>query len=94
MDLTFHDDEKVQRLIMKSEWLRDAFLEIDPTSEKITMTFSPADYNPTPYNRYAKLTAGKKRRIGEEPVEDEATPTFRLESIGILGSTEVSLFSF
>ncbi|KAL8278047.1 hypothetical protein RQP46_009507 [Phenoliferia psychrophenolica] len=82
MDLPFDDDAKIQKLIMKSEWLRDAFNEIDPSSEKITITFSPAEYAPTPYNRYANA-----KRLGDD--EAEGSPTFRLESHGTLGSSEM-----
>ena len=54
----------------QSEWLRDAFNEIDPSSEKVTITFSPAEYAPTPYNRYANA-----KRKGDD--EAEGSPTFR-----------------
>ncbi|KAK4698220.1 cell cycle checkpoint protein, partial [Phenoliferia sp. Uapishka_3] len=101
MDLSFDDDARVLKLIMKvstplfllrylahsaphhqSEWLRDAFNEIDPSSEKITITFSPAEHAPTPYNRYANA-----KRKGEDD-EEGSRPTFRLESHGTLGSSE------
>ncbi|KAM0747330.1 Rad1-domain-containing protein [Meredithblackwellia eburnea MCA 4105] len=82
MELPFDDESKIQKLIMKSAWLRDALQEIDPSSEKLTITFSPAEYAPTPYNRYANA---KSR--GDE--DEEGRPTFRIESQGVLGSTEM-----
>ncbi|ORY37884.1 Rad1/Rec1/Rad17 [Leucosporidium creatinivorum] len=91
MDLAFDDDTRVQKLIMKSEWLRDAFLELDPSSEKVAFMFSPAGNAPMPYNRYA---SSHRRRGGHggdmDDDEDVEVPSiFRLEAIGTLGSTEM-----
>lgn len=81
---------------------------MDSSSEKVTMIFSPAVYNPTPYNhRFKKsLASGRNRKkkgkgkeregnddAGEDE-DDEAMPTFRLETEGNLGSSEVSYFVF
>lgn len=60
--------------------------------------FSPGDNEATPYNRYPG--ARKKRRAdagSEDEDEDDEMggvgPTFRLESVGTLGSTEVRCWS-
>ncbi|KAK4053338.1 checkpoint clamp complex protein Rad1 [Microbotryomycetes sp. JL221] len=95
MDIAFDDDKRVQKLIMKSEWLRDAFLELEPTSQKVVFHFSPPDKRgPVAYNRYR----------GVRPQQDDGDQgdghnnnnvkavqhsIFRLESIGTLGSTEM-----
>ncbi|CEQ40850.1 SPOSA6832_02507 [Sporobolomyces salmonicolor] len=93
LDLAFEDADRVQRLIMKSEWLRDALLELPPSSEKLTISFSPVGHRrATPSNRYRSRSRregmGQHDEGGGEADEDEV-PLFRLESVGTLGSTEM-----
>ncbi|GAA5861601.1 hypothetical protein JCM1840_005201 [Sporobolomyces johnsonii] len=91
LDLAFEDADRVQRLIMKSEWLRDALLELPPSSEKLSISFSPAGHRrAAPSNRYRSRRDGMEQddEGGGEADEDEV-PLFRLESVGTLGSTEM-----
>ncbi|GAA5858210.1 hypothetical protein JCM8547_005692 [Rhodosporidiobolus lusitaniae] len=92
LDLAFPNDERVVRLIMKSEWLRDALLELPPSSEKLSISFAP----PHLVSRArGGGQAGRYRREGTEmdvddrQEEEEEVPLFRLESTGTLGSTEM-----
>lgn len=76
----------------QSEWLRDAFNELDPSSEKVAFMFSPSENAPMPYNRFAssnRRRTGRDAGGGEDDEELEVPPIFRLEAIGTLGSTEV-----
>ncbi|RUS30811.1 cell cycle checkpoint protein RAD1-like protein [Jimgerdemannia flammicorona] len=41
LDFDFNSTPSVQRVIMKSEWLRDAFNELDSTSDRVTFLISP-----------------------------------------------------
>ncbi|KAJ2304579.1 checkpoint clamp complex protein Rad1 [Coemansia sp. RSA 2706] len=41
VDLDFGSSPVIQQLIIRSEWLRDAFNELDPTSETVGITMSP-----------------------------------------------------
>ncbi|GAA5836231.1 hypothetical protein JCM5353_002650 [Sporobolomyces roseus] len=75
LDLTFIDQERVQRLIMKSEWLRDALLELPPSSEKLSISFSPIK----------DQVDEDEQGVDEEDV----IPLFRLEATGAAGSTEM-----
>ncbi|GAA5947727.1 hypothetical protein JCM3765_001054 [Sporobolomyces pararoseus] len=79
LDLNFTAHERVQRLIIKSEWLRDALLELPPTSEKLTISFSPA---PEPPDE-------EEEEERQEEEEEEPVPLFRLEATGANGSTEM-----
>ncbi|GAA5911344.1 hypothetical protein JCM5296_007331 [Sporobolomyces johnsonii] len=92
LDLAFEDADRVQRLIMRSEWLRDALLELPPSSEKLSISFSPAGHRrAAPSNRYRSRRDGMDQDDeggGGEADEDEV-PLFRLESVGTLGSTEM-----
>ena len=77
----------------QSEWLRDAFLELDPSSEKVAFVFSSPDQQRTglPYNRYAGSRKRRGNTAGEgDEEEGEYRSIFRLEAVGTLGSTEVS----
>ncbi|EGU11767.1 Proteophosphoglycan ppg4 [Rhodotorula toruloides ATCC 204091] len=79
LDLTFQDEDKVQRLIIKSEWLRDALLEVPSSSEKLAISFFPEDHARTNYH-------------ADDPTmrnEEEEVPLFRLESVGPMGITEM-----
>ncbi|KAI8321597.1 Rad1-domain-containing protein [Martensiomyces pterosporus] len=40
VDLEFSHHQVIQQLIIKSEWLRDAFNELDPTSESVAMSIA------------------------------------------------------
>ncbi|BGP58653.1 checkpoint clamp complex protein Rad1 [Rhodotorula sphaerocarpa] len=63
LDLAFHDEEKVQRLIIKSDWLRDALLEVPSSSEKLSISFAPSDANEVRYRqRQAKRARASARR--------------------------------
>lgn len=65
----------------QSGWLRDALSEIDPTAERLSISFSIGNTNPT----------GQSRTSEDHSMQDsENEPTFRLEAVGTLGSTEVS----
>ncbi|GAA6030484.1 hypothetical protein JCM8097_006170 [Rhodosporidiobolus ruineniae] len=74
LDLAFPDDERVVRLVMKSEWLRDALHELPTSSEKITISFAPphlvqrqrqhGSHHPHPPSRY------KRRRVRGSSVFD------------------------
>ncbi|KAM0787227.1 hypothetical protein ACM66B_006465 [Microbotryomycetes sp. NB124-2] len=89
MDIAFDDDRRVQKLIMKSEWLRDAFGELEPTSQKVVFHFSPPDkHAPTAYNRYR---GPKQQQNGNANDDDDEVgrSIFRLESVGTLGSAEM-----
>ncbi|GAA5898009.1 uncharacterized protein JCM6883_000891 [Sporobolomyces salmoneus] len=81
LDLQFSAEQGVQRLIMKSEWLRDALLELPPTSDKLTITFSP----PPERDEYDQPDGEGGAGEGEE----EQVPLFRLEATGANGSTEM-----
>lgn len=70
---------------MQSEWLRDALQDIGTGADKVTFSFSPAVNAPTPINRYAKA-----KRREDAGGGSAGMPTFRLESTGTLGSSEVS----
>ncbi|SCV67375.1 BQ2448_6021 [Microbotryum intermedium] len=85
MELFFDDQDRVMKFIMKSEWLADAFTELDPSSDRVSFSFSPSNQAsiPSTYNRYA--TGGRDH---DSSMGDEA-PLFRLESVGDLGSTEM-----
>lgn len=87
----------------KSDWLRDALLEVPSSSEKLSISFSPSDANEDRYRRRDQARrSGKRRNMGgaggreaedeAEPYDDdeEEVPLFRLESVGPMGSTEVS----
>lgn len=67
----------------QSEWLRDAFNEIDSSSERLTLIFSAPD-EPMARNY------GMKRPADTAEQDLQPLPTFRLEAVGTLGSTEVS----
>ncbi|KAJ3059911.1 ssDNA endodeoxyribonuclease [Quaeritorhiza haematococci] len=41
LDETFREHGLVNRVIMRSEWLKDAFGELDGTSEKVSLLVSP-----------------------------------------------------
>ncbi|GAA5935409.1 Rad17p [Sporobolomyces koalae] len=73
LDLRFIDEDRVQRLIMKSEWLSDALHELPPTSDKLSISFSPAP----------EVMYDEDRR------DEDQTPLFRLEATGAIGSTEM-----
>ncbi|GAA5876398.1 hypothetical protein JCM3774_005320 [Rhodotorula dairenensis] len=102
LDLAFNDEDKIQRLIIKSDWLRDALLEVPTSSEKLSVSFSPSDANEDRYRRRERSRRRKReRRDGremdgegaeeedDEDDEDEDVPLFRLESVGPMGSTEM-----
>lgn len=85
MKARFHPPEPRSMMILirqcsQSEWLRDAFAEIDPSSEKLSIAFSPPEQAPARFNRFA---------TDQVPEVNGGNPTFRLEAHGILGSTEV-----
>ncbi|GJN94659.1 hypothetical protein Rhopal_007742-T1 [Rhodotorula paludigena] len=87
LDLAFSDEDKVQRLIIKSDWLRDALAELPPSSEKLTISFSP------PQDSRARGRGGRYRYDdsfdGGNDGEEEEVPLFRIESVGTMGSTEM-----
>ncbi|SCZ96551.1 BZ3500_MvSof-1268-A1-R1_Chr8-2g10290 [Microbotryum saponariae] len=85
MELFFDDQDRVMKFIMKSGWLADAFSELDPSSDRVSFSFSPSNQASTRsnYNRYAT-----EERLVDSSQEIEA-PLFRLESVGDLGSTEM-----
>lgn len=76
--------------VSKSDFLHDAFLELDPSSTKITMSFTPPEDVDTPFNRFQ----ARGRREGNQSQIEKGGEVFRLESVGTLGSTEVGLFFF
>ncbi|KAJ1991013.1 checkpoint clamp complex protein Rad1 [Coemansia spiralis] len=51
VDLEFSRFPVVQQLIIRSEWLRDAFNELDPTSEAVTISISAS----APYFRISTI---------------------------------------
>ncbi|KAJ1837272.1 ssDNA endodeoxyribonuclease, partial [Coemansia sp. RSA 486] len=51
VDLEFARHPVVQQLIIKSEWLRDAFNELDPTSDAVSISISATE----PYFRIATI---------------------------------------
>ncbi|GAA5993436.1 hypothetical protein JCM10908_002189 [Rhodotorula pacifica] len=104
LDLAFNDDDKVQRLIIKSDWLSDALLEVPSSSEKLSISFSPSDANEDRYRQRGRARPRKRERRDagagegasdreeddeEEEEEEEEVPLFRLESVGPMGSTEM-----
>ncbi|KAK4048905.1 checkpoint clamp complex protein Rad1 [Microbotryomycetes sp. JL201] len=90
MDVAFDDERRVQKLIMKSEWLRDAFGELEPTSQKVVFHFSPPDkHAPAAYNRYRGQNQHRTGQDGNADNTDGGRSIFRLESVGTLGSTEM-----
>lgn len=45
----FDDDRRVQKIIMKSEWLKDALLDVDSTSTKVSfLTYPPQSASTVP----------------------------------------------
>ncbi|GAA6009870.1 hypothetical protein JCM10207_002140 [Rhodosporidiobolus poonsookiae] len=92
LDLAFPDDDRVVRLIMKSEWLRDALAELPASSDKLSISFAP----PSAGGSASDRSQYKRRRVDdgfgeqeEEEEEEERAPLFRLESTGTMGSTEM-----
>jgi hypothetical protein len=88
-------------LSLQSEWLRDALLELPPSSEKLTISFAPphlVSHTHAQQERYKRQRREdslgfEMRDTGEQPEEEEEeVPLFRLESTGTLGSTEVRYF--
>ncbi|GAA5847550.1 hypothetical protein JCM9279_005290 [Rhodotorula babjevae] len=90
LDLAFPDSDKVQRMIIKSDGLRDALAELPPSSEKLTFSFSPPSEthvgagSNARYGSFAGRGAG-----GAADDDDEEVPVFRIESVGTMGSTEM-----
>lgn len=74
MELTFDDEDKIVKIIMKSTWLRDALSEIDSSCDYITIICNPPQ----------KVTRAGKGR--EEAVEDSF---FRIEARMQRGSVEM-----
>ncbi|GAA5957389.1 hypothetical protein JCM8115_006975 [Rhodotorula mucilaginosa] len=105
LDLAFNDEDKIQRLIIKSDWLHDALLEVPTSSEKLSISFSPSDANEDRYRRQERNRRRKRetrrQQAGPEGLDeddeeeqevdddDEEVPLFRLESVGPMGSTEM-----
>lgn len=42
LDIQFDDARAVQKLIVKSKWLSDAFAELDKSCDKVTLSFHPS----------------------------------------------------
>ncbi|SGY90573.1 BQ5605_C039g11816 [Microbotryum silenes-dioicae] len=78
-------DSRYLPIPSQSGWLADAFSELDPSSDRVSFSFSPSNQASTrsKYNRYAT-----EDRLADSSQENEA-PLFRLESVGDLGSTEM-----
>ena len=75
--MPFDDNTRVAKVIMKSEWLKDALNDVDNSTDRLAFSFLPASAN----------KKAKKTKKGETA----AQPTFRLEALGgNLGNTEVS----
>ncbi|GAA5887034.1 hypothetical protein JCM6882_009426 [Rhodosporidiobolus microsporus] len=94
LDLAFPDDDRVVRLIMKSEWLRDALLELPASSEKVSISFAPPHLVDRGRGAAKRLRRVDSMRFEQEEDdegegEEEEVPLFRLESTGIMGSTEM-----
>ena len=70
--------------------MRDALLELPPTSEKLTISFSPAPEPPEEEEDEMDEYELQRRREGEQ---GETVPLFRLEATGANGSGEVIAFT-
>ena len=74
--MPFDDNTRVAKVIMKSEWLKDALNDVDNSTDRLAFSFLPASAN----------KKAKRTKKGEAA----AQPTFRLEALGgNLGNTEV-----
>ncbi|KAK2460638.1 hypothetical protein APHAL10511_007108 [Amanita phalloides] len=73
LDLEFDNSKLLLKIILKSSWLRDALMELDPSCEKITFISNP----PT------ESTAGIGRRKSSEK------PILRIQAEGSFGSTQM-----
>ncbi|GAA5821102.1 hypothetical protein JCM3770_005518 [Rhodotorula araucariae] len=88
LDLAFVDEAKVQRLVIKSEGLRDALSELPPSSEKLTFSFSPPAAARRGAGTGGPYGTHDRDGAGDDNDEDDV-PLFRIESVGTLGSTEM-----
>ena len=98
LDITFDDSTRVQKLIMKSEWLKDALTEVEANCDKLVFSFSPSSTVAAKKVRQDKKGKGKAARQEEEDWGEESAlhdprthdgPSFRLEAHGPSGSSEV-----
>ncbi|KAJ1862027.1 checkpoint clamp complex protein Rad1 [Coemansia sp. RSA 989] len=67
VDLDFSGSPVIQQLIIRSEWLRDAFNELDPTSETVGISMAPQApffrISTTGDNGSTEMTYSKDERI-------------------------------
>ncbi|KAJ2848868.1 checkpoint clamp complex protein Rad1 [Coemansia brasiliensis] len=67
VDLDFSGSPVIQQLIIRSEWLRDAFNELDPTSETVGISMAPQapffSISTTGDNGSTEMTYSKDERI-------------------------------
>ncbi|GAA5970331.1 hypothetical protein JCM11641_001666 [Rhodosporidiobolus odoratus] len=93
LSLPFPAEDQLVRLIMKSEWLRDALHELPPSSERLTISFAPPHLvhhaGTNRYKRRRRDSPSSGEDLGGDEDEGEEVPLFRLESTGTLGSTEM-----
>ncbi|KAK0434060.1 Rad1/Rec1/Rad17 [Desarmillaria tabescens] len=75
LELPFDLEKMVLKIILKSEWLRDALSELDPSCEKLTFIGNPPPRE-DPQRQKAKSRVGLK-------------PMLRIQATGTFGSTEM-----
>ncbi|KAK0227976.1 Rad1/Rec1/Rad17 [Armillaria fumosa] len=76
LELPFNLEKMVLKIILKSEWLRDALSELDPSCEKLTFIGNPPPREDPSQKQKAKSRVGLK-------------PMLRIQATGTFGSTEM-----
>ncbi|KAK0478044.1 Rad1/Rec1/Rad17 [Armillaria luteobubalina] len=76
LELPFDLEKMVLKIILKSEWLRDALSELDPSCEKLTFIGNPPPKEDPSQKQKAKSRIGLK-------------PMLRIQATGTFGSTEM-----
>ncbi|GFZ45867.1 hypothetical protein JCM24511_03599 [Saitozyma sp. JCM 24511] len=85
MNQAFDHDQRVLYLIMKSEWFRDALLDLPPTSTRITLVATPATNDaPDQAQGGSATVSSNNRRANRTKVG-----SFSIQAEGDFGSTEL-----
>ncbi|RSH93832.1 ssDNA endodeoxyribonuclease [Saitozyma podzolica] len=86
MNQAFDHDQRVLYLIMKSEWFRDALLDLPPTSTRITLVATPATNDVDQIQGGSATVSSNNRRANRTKVG-----SFSIQAEGDFGSTELPL---
>ncbi|KAK4688112.1 cell cycle checkpoint protein, partial [Tremellales sp. Uapishka_1] len=79
----FDEEKNVLYLIMNSQWLRDALLDLPPSCSRITLLASPADTDEM--GNIARATASSEKRHQQR----SDLGTFSIRAAGDFGQTEL-----